>query len=141
MSKGMPPSHGHKHVHPQVFDVLRNHPKLTHPNVIQAAGLDGDDWFIRRDARIQAATAAEEAAAIGASAGAALRRYIDSERIEWLAALDGDTLRFMADIEERQYSQDVLIKWVGYFAGVLGGVIVGRICGFGWGHPQVHGGH
>ncbi|KAI8465822.1 MAG: hypothetical protein J3K34DRAFT_525068 [Monoraphidium minutum] len=88
-----------------------NHAQLNVPRLVEAAGLDGDDWFVRRDDRLAAAAAAEAAAAAGAAAGGALAPYVDDERVAWLAALDGDTLRFMADLERGAYSQDVLIKW------------------------------
>jgi hypothetical protein len=84
--------------------------KWPFPPDPKAGGLEGDDWFVLRDDRVSAARAAEAAAAVGASVGAALAQYIDEERISWLAALDGDTLRFLADLEAQGYDEDVLIK-------------------------------
>jgi hypothetical protein len=76
----------------------------------QAAGLAREDWFLRRGSRAAAADAAAAAAAAGAPQGPALAPFVDGERIEWLAALDADSIRFAAELHEGGYGPDVLIK-------------------------------
>ena len=105
---------------PDHFKTLK--PETIFCVIPQAAGLDDAEWFVSPQQR-EAALAACEAAAREALAaeraaedeGAvysgpppsvsisyALRPFIDNQRIEWLAALDADNLRFMVDMEKNK---------------------------------------
>ena len=86
----------------------------------QMSHLDGDDWFLRPAQRETALAAAEAAAAkasssssssISSALSAALLPFVDEERRQSLAALDADTLWFLAELEASGYSGDVLLKW------------------------------
>eukprot|EP00877_Chromochloris_zofingiensis_P000536 jgi/Chrzof1/10483/Cz05g00080.t1 len=85
----------------------------------QMAGLDGDDWFVRREDKVAALEAAQRATVASAfsgsnpesTSGAVLKPFVDHERIQWLSTLDADVLRFLTDLEQHRYSQDILIKW------------------------------
>jgi hypothetical protein len=90
--------------------------------LLQAAGLDDAEWFVlpkQREAALaackeaaKAALAAERAAEDqetvysgpppSVSISSALQPFIDNQRIEWLATLDADNLRFMVDMEKNK---------------------------------------
>uniref|UniRef100_A0A383WJV9 Uncharacterized protein n=1 Tax=Tetradesmus obliquus TaxID=3088 RepID=A0A383WJV9_TETOB len=105
-------------------------PHLASPEMLWLSNLGGDDWFVKPELQGQAYAAAQAAAeafamqeagasssssssssSAAAAVSAALLPYVDEQRIAALAAVEPDTLWFMAELAAADFDEDVLLKW------------------------------
>ncbi|KAF6261332.1 hypothetical protein COO60DRAFT_794085 [Scenedesmus sp. NREL 46B-D3] len=103
-------------------------PHLASQEMLWLSNLGGDDWFVKPELQDQAYTAAQAAAeahamleagtlprssssSTASAVSTALLPFVDESRIEALAAVEPDTLWFMAELAANDFDEDVLLKW------------------------------